>query len=436
VDDESMVLDMLAVCLRAPGVHLTTCREIEAAEALLKALRFDVVVADLSVSELGGLDGIRLIRFVATHFPDTTTYVLSGYVDEPVRDLCKMLGVTAVLEKPGGLTELRSLVLGGRGAAAAPAGPPGPMPALLGAPGTGAAPPSAAAAPLALAASEDSEPPAVQQVERLDEFMASDRICSVLQPVVELQRGGAPYELFGVEGLARGPATSLLGNPLMFLSYAAHKELLFEADMICIRAALAEVRQLGRVVNTFLNVQPRSLSNPEFTDSLSREVRLAGLGEDNVILELTEQQTIVNPRAFAATLQRLRERGFRVALDDYGEGSSNLNLLQTLRPEYLKISGTFCRRLDRDPFKQILVQSTAEMAARTGIATIMEAVETAEEAEVLHQLGIDYGQGFYFLEPLPGCELARSPRIGIRLPGWPERLSPIGAAAGAGAAEP
>jgi EAL domain-containing protein (putative c-di-GMP-specific phosphodiesterase class I)/ActR/RegA family two-component response regulator len=393
LDDESIVLDMLAVCLRAPGVLLTTCREIEAAEALLKSLRFDVVITDLSVSELGGLDGIRLIRFVTTHFPDTVTYVLSGYVDEAVRDLCKMLGVTAVLEKPGGLAELRSLVLGNRPATAP----------------------------------EDSpeEAPPVQDVELLSEFMASNRIRSVLQPVVELQPGGGPYELFGVEGLARGPATSLLGNPLLFLSYAAHKELLFEADLICIRAALAEVQRLGRVVNTFLNVQPRSLSNPEFTDMLGQAVRQAGLREHNVILELTEQQTILNPIAFAAALQRLRERGFRIALDDYGEGSSNLNLLLNLRPDYLKISGTFCRELNHDPFKQTLVQSTAEMAARTGIATIMEAVETAAEAEVLHRLGIDYGQGFYFLEPLPGRELARSRRVGITLAGQTERLSPI-----------
>jgi EAL domain-containing protein (putative c-di-GMP-specific phosphodiesterase class I) len=395
-----MVLDLLVVCLRAAGVQLTTCREIEAAEALIKFSRFDVLIADLSVSELGGLDGIRLIRFVTTHFPDTVTYVLSGHVDEPVRDLCKMLGVTAVLEKPGGLAKLRSLVLGGRLAAAAAAVP------------------------------AEEEVPAVQEVEPLAEFMASNRIRSVLQPVVKLQPEGAPYELFGVEGLARGPATSPLGNPLLFLSYAAHKELLLEADLICIRAALAEVRRLGRVVNTFLNVQPRSLSHPEFTDTLGQAVREAGLREENVILELTEQQTIVNPQAFAAALQRLRERGFRIALDDYGEGSSNLNLLLTLRPEYVKISGTFCRHLDRDPFKQTLVQSTAEMAARTGIATIMEAVETAAEAEVLHRLGIDYGQGFYFLEPLSGSELARSTRVGIRLPGCADRLSAIGEGAG------
>ena len=170
------------------------------------------------------------------------------------------------------------------------------------------------------------------------------------------------------------------------------------------------------------------LASHDFTDMLGRAVREAGLVEQNVILELTEQQTILNPLAFAAALSRLRERGFRIALDDYGEGSSNLNLLLSLRPEYLKISGTFCRQVDRDPFKQTLVQSTAEMAARTGIATIMEAVETAEEAEVLHQLGIDYGQGFYFLEPLPGRELALSRRIGITLSEGPGRLSPIGVA--------
>jgi EAL domain-containing protein (putative c-di-GMP-specific phosphodiesterase class I) len=95
----------------------------------------------------------------------------------------------------------------------------------------------------------------------------------------------------------------------------------------------------------------------------------------------------------------------------------------------LKISGTFCRNLARDPFKQILVQSTAEMAARTGTATIMEAVETEEEAEILCILGIDYGQGYYFLEPLPGRDVASSSRVGIPHPTRPDLLTPIGSAA-------
>src|SRR4029077_2270870 len=108
----------LAVWLRMPGVHLTTCLEIEAAEALLSSFRFDVVVTDLSVSQLGGLEGMRLIRFVTANFPDTTVYVLSGYVDEGVRSLCSVLGVTSVLEKPEGLAQLRNLLLERRSGAA------------------------------------------------------------------------------------------------------------------------------------------------------------------------------------------------------------------------------------------------------------------------------------------------------------------------------
>ena len=154
-------------------------------------------------------------------------------------------------------------------------------------------------------------------------------------------------------------------------------------------------------------MQPRSLTNPEFAARLCDAVHAAGLQEKDIVLELTEQQTIVNPSAFAATLQRLRERGFRIALDDFGEGSSNLNLFQDLHPDFLKISGTFCRGLAHDPFKQIIVQSTAEMAARAGTATVMEAVETAEDAEVLRLLGIDYAQGYFFQRPLPGRELAQ-----------------------------
>jgi EAL domain-containing protein (putative c-di-GMP-specific phosphodiesterase class I) len=94
----------------------------------------------------------------------------------------------------------------------------------------------------------------------------------------------------------------------------------------------------------------------------------------------------------------------------------------------LKISGSFCRNLADDAFKQIIVQSTAEMAARSGTATIMEAVETEEEAEMLRVLGIDFGQGYFFLEPLPGQELARSQRVGVEHPNRPGVLAPLGPA--------
>jgi EAL domain-containing protein (putative c-di-GMP-specific phosphodiesterase class I) len=415
-----MVVDMLAACLRRPGIHLTTCLEIEAAMALLSAFRFDVVVTDLSVSQLGGLEGMRLIRFVTTNFPDTAVYVLSGYVDENVRSLCSLLGVTAVLEKPEGLSQLRSLLLERRDAGnAGNTGNTGNTGDTANTSGSADTDLSDAAGGLALMPGEGNE---VQQVELLEDFLATNTIRAVLQPIVTIVEGSAPFEVFGVEGLARGPANSVLGSPAFLLAYAARKELLFEADMICIRASLTQVVELGTPVTTFLNVQPRSLTNPEFTFRLCDEVHSAGLDERTIVLELTEQQTIVNPRAFASTLQKLRERGFRIALDDFGEGSSNLNLFQDLHPDFLKISGTFCRGLSQDPFKRIIVQSTAEMSRRAGTLTIMEAVETADDAEALRPLGIDYAQGYFFLKPLPGRDLAQVLRAGIL---HPPRMSPL-----------
>ncbi len=379
LDDESMVVDMLALALRAPDVHLTTCLEIEAAEALLGQTRFDAVVTDLSVSPLGGLEGVRLIRFVATHFPDTSLYVLSGFLDESVRSICHLMGVAAVLDKPGGLGELRRLLLAEQARKTA-AESSGPKPA--------------------------PQPPTVEKVPLLESFLSSGPLHALLQPVVPLADGGPPFEVFGVEGLARGPAGALLGMPSLLFAYASKKELAFEVDLLCIRAALAEFQHLPGPLTAFLNVQPRSLTHPEFTPRLVEALRTAEVDHRKVILELTEQHTILNPSAFAATLTKLRDLGLRIALDDFGEGWSNLNLFLDLRPEFLKISSAFCRGVDADPFKQALVRSTAEMAARTGAKTVMEAVETPAEAEEIRRLGIDYGQGHFFSPPRTGREIA------------------------------
>ncbi len=375
LDDEPLVLDTLTLCLRAPGIHLTTCREIEAAEVLLASFHFDLLVTDLSLSRLGGLEGMRLVRFVTTHFPDTLVFILSGHVDNEVRALAAVLGAARVLEKPAGLTELRQLLLERRDVV------------LKG------APPGTDEGPL-------------EQVGLLEDFLNAGVVHSLLQPVMRLAAGQEPPTFFGVECLARGPQSTLLGDPSIFLGYAAKKELLFEADMICVRSALDEVRQLGRSVSAFVNVQPRSMTNPEFTARLMRELEAAELAPTSIILELTEQQTIMNPRAFAATLGSLRDRGLRVALDDFGEGYSNLNLFQDLRPDFVKISGTFCRHLAHDELRQIIVRSTAEMCRRAGSNTVMEAVETAEDAALLYDLGIEYAQGFFYSRPLPGAELA------------------------------
>jgi EAL domain-containing protein (putative c-di-GMP-specific phosphodiesterase class I)/CheY-like chemotaxis protein len=367
LDDDSTTLLILSHSLQVQGLEVIACREIEAAEAILDHSRMDVVITDLCLSPMGGLDGTRLVRHVSTHFPEIDLFVMSSHVTEEVRRLMIAFGAAAVLEKPIDPKILAMQVLRGQ-----------------------------------RAASDMGHQGLVHDVETLEDFLAANPIFAVLQPIISLSEGGGVH---GLESLARAPHESLLRNPELLFSYASRKERLYETDMICIRAALLEAVRLGRGPSIFINVQPRSLTKMDFADRVSRMVQEAGFRPSDIVLELTEQETIVNPRAFHAMLAEIRRRGFRVALDDYGTGLSNLRFVMEHRPEYVKISGHFCRGIAQDPVKREILRSTGEMLRRLGIPGIMECVETEEELRIVRELGIDYGQGYHFSRPLRAQEL-------------------------------
>ncbi|MBI5497964.1 MAG: EAL domain-containing response regulator [Deltaproteobacteria bacterium] len=376
LDDEASVLDVLSNYLRSPRLEIVTCQEIEAAEAVLKHSHFDVVVTDLRVSELGGLEGMRLIRFVATHFPETVVLAMSGFVNEEVLAIGRAVGVTDVLQKPLDLKRLWEWVHG-QG-----------VPMEVGGEGP------------------------VEHMDLLDEFMQRNLVRAVFQPIADLALVEGPGEdmageqIHGYESLARAPAGTPLRNPEILFEYAARKERLVECDLMCIRAALRDAVPLGQA-RLFINVHPRSLTSPDAPRAIRDVVVAAGRDPRDIVLELTEHHAIVNPAAFASHLQKLREWGFQCALDDFGVGYANLRLISEIRPDYLKISGYFCLGVARDPYRQVLIRNVARMAGDLKIPVICEGIETEEEHHIVRQLGVPFGQGYLFSRPHPGTDLAR-----------------------------
>ncbi len=375
LEDNSLTLETLTDYLRAPGLDLVACSEIEAAECLLDRDEFDVLVTDLEVSDLGGLEGIRLIRHVTCHFPETQVIVFSGKIDGTVHGFARALGITELLEKPAGLRRLRELV-------------------HTGVPLRGDRPPER---------SGD-----VTHVETVDELLESRSISAVLQPIVTLDPELEATTTFGVEGLSRGPKGSLLRNPEIFLDYASRKEKLFEIELQCVEAVLAEGNHLPKVGKLFINTRARSLSASGFAPELRSLARDHGYHESDIVLELTEQESALNLGAFDEALNTLHDYGFALALDDYGSGFANLHQVQQLPLDYVKIDGRFCIGIHEDLRKQAIVRSTVELTRELGISTIMERVETEDELSVVQELGVDYAQGYYFSAPIPGRELATS----------------------------
>jgi EAL domain-containing protein (putative c-di-GMP-specific phosphodiesterase class I)/AmiR/NasT family two-component response regulator len=212
----------------------------------------------------------------------------------------------------------------------------------------------------------------------------------VFQPIVDL-RGG---EHVGYESLARFPHDLPPRRPDVWFAEAATVGLGVELELCAIETALEQVRHLGRGRFISINLSPTTLVSDECHDLL------AGFPSDRIVLEITEHQAIDDYVTLTTTINDLRERGARLAIDDAGAGFASLRHILKLSPDFIKLDIGLTRDIDTDPVKRALVPALVGFAAETGALIIAEGIETAEELATLRRLGVDYGQGFHIARPL------------------------------------
>nr|MBK5237156.1 EAL domain-containing protein [Clostridium sp.] len=111
----------------------------------------------------------------------------------------------------------------------------------------------------------------------------------------------------------------------------------------------------------------------------------------NLVLEITQRI----PRS-AFWRNFAHELKFKLAMDNYGEGNSNMVELIKMKPHFMKISQEIVRDVDRDEIKALMIEHMVKMGIKTGMKIIAEGIRTLEEKEKLIKLGVEYGQGTYF----------------------------------------
>jgi len=158
---------------------------------------------------------------------------------------------------------------------------------------------------------------------------------------------------------------------------------------------------LGHVETIAVNLSGQSISDPAFLRQVAEVVAGAHIDHRKLCFEVTETAAITNMADATAFVEAMREHGIRFALDDFGAGASSFGYLKTLKVDYLKIDGQFIRDLIEDPLDRATVRCFRDVAAAVGTRTIAEFVETAAVAALLHEIGIDYGQGYLYHRPEP-----------------------------------
>jgi EAL domain-containing protein (putative c-di-GMP-specific phosphodiesterase class I) len=216
-------------------------------------------------------------------------------------------------------------------------------------------------------------------------------ITPAYQPLVDLYSG----EVLGYEALARGPKGELERPDLLFAA-ARREGRLADLDSTCRRAAVATAYAAGlRAPSTlFVNVEPEAIGQGGHRDAADLP------GDMRVVAEITERALTSRPSDLLYMVERVREMGIGIALDDVGADRRSLALMPFLRPDVVKLD---LRLVQDRPSKQVaeVHNAVSAHAERTGALVVAEGIETEEHLERARAMGASVGQGWLFGRPGP-----------------------------------
>ena len=156
-----------------------------------------------------------------------------------------------------------------------------------------------------------------------------------------------------------------------------------------------------------VNLASASASDPRIPGRVAEALHRHGLPADRLVLELSEDTVITDPKRVAAVLWSIDALGVRLALDDFGTGMSSLAHLRRLPLHQLKIDRSFVSQLCADARDAGVVDAIIALARSLKLETVAEGVEDGSTASALAGLGCDQLQGFHFSRPIPGEQFER-----------------------------
>jgi EAL domain-containing protein (putative c-di-GMP-specific phosphodiesterase class I) len=193
-----------------------------------------------------------------------------------------------------------------------------------------------------------------------------------------------------------------LHMPGNFIPTAEQFGLIREVDKVIIRKAIRELAKLpicDKAISFSINLSGLSLGDPEVLELIEREVHDNGIYPERLNFEVTETTACENMTMAIDFMQRIREMGCRVSLDDFGVGFSSFSYLKHMRVDCIKIDGSFIRNIHSSTEDQLFVKALVDVARGMGIRTTAEFVENAEALHIVRSLGVDYAQGYFIGKP-------------------------------------
>ncbi|MEO8978166.1 MAG: EAL domain-containing protein [Polyangiaceae bacterium] len=365
VDDDPDVLRGVVRLLRKEGYSVTSASNGADAARSLVGRSFDVIVSDI---KMPGMDGIQLLREVREHDLHVPVVLVTGepavstavqaleygafhYLTKPVdtEALVRAVSRAVSMHRMARVKQQAAELLGHAGA--------------LGADRAG------------LEASFDR---------------AMQSLWMAYHPIVDFRR----KQIYGYEALLRSNEPSL-PHPGAVLDAATRLGRLDSLGRSIRDLAAAPMMNIDTPEMLFVNLHVTDLVDPWLSAPDSPLSKIA----HRVVLEITERSSLDEVKDVRARVAALREMGFRIAVDDLGAGYAGLTSFTLLEPEIVKLDMSLVRDVHKNSTKQKVIRSMTALSQDMGMTVVAEGVETIEERDTLVELDCDLLQGFLFAKP-------------------------------------
>jgi EAL domain-containing protein (putative c-di-GMP-specific phosphodiesterase class I) len=365
VDDEPGILRAFRRTLERAGYTVTTADEAESGLEMVREFNFDLVLSDIAMP---GMDGISMLREIRRHNLDVPVVLVTGAPSVGSAVDAIELGALKYLLKPVDGEELRNTV-------------------------------SYAVRMNQLAKAKRD---ALDYLGEKDK-QASDRAgleASFNSALEKLWIAWQPIfhwndkKVFGYEALVRSDEKAL-PHPGALFDAAERLDRLDDIGRAIRAAVAAGAGAIAPEIKLFVNLHPQDLVDETLYEATGPLTPLA----KRIVLEITERASLDRIPDLVPRLDRLRDLGFSLAVDDLGAGYAGLTAFAQIQPQVAKIDMSLVRDVDKDKTKQRLIQAMTDACSEMEILVVIEGIETQEERDAPVVIGGFLFQGFYFGKP-------------------------------------
>ena len=253
-------------------------------------------------------------------------------------------------------------------------------------------------------------------LENLDRALQEKWIQMYYQPIIRTANGRVCDE----EALARwiDPEKGLI-SPAEFIPVLEDASMLYKLDLYVVEQILEKIKlQLAEglfVVPVSVNLSRNDFDACDMVEEIRRRVDEAGVCRDRLNIEITETVIGRDFEFMKEQVERFRQLGFPVWMDDFGSGYSSLDLLQEIQFDVIKFDLRFMKKFSESDSTRIILTELMKMAISLGVETVTEGVETLEHVEFLRDIGCTRLQGFYYCKPISLHDVLERYRTGTQI---------------------